>query len=82
MRNLDSKAAKKDGWKPGTYQVIVEFTVSETGKLLDMKAINFLGSKAAEECIKLMKTSPDWIPALQNGHKVASYFKQTITFVI
>ncbi len=82
MRNLDSKAAKKDGWKPGTYQVIVQFIVSETGKLMDMKAITFLGSKAAEACIKLMKTSPDWIPAMQNGHKVASYFKQTITFVI
>jgi protein TonB len=35
-----------------------------------------------EEVVRLMKTSPDWIPAMQNGRNVTAYKKQTVTFVI
>jgi protein TonB len=35
-----------------------------------------------EEVVRLMKTSPDWIPAMQNGRSVTAYKKQTVTFVI
>jgi hypothetical protein len=35
-----------------------------------------------EEVIRFLSKGPNWIPAQQNGHKVVSYRKQPITFVI
>ena len=35
-----------------------------------------------QECIRVMKLSPNWIPARQNGQVVKAYRKQPFTFVI
>ena len=32
------------------------------------------------EAIRLIKTSPNWLPAIQNGKKVNAYRKQPVTF--
>jgi hypothetical protein len=35
-----------------------------------------------DEALRVMKQSPNWIPAMQNGHKVTAYRKQPVTFVV
>jgi protein TonB len=80
QKNLDATVPVKKGVKPGTYKVEVQFIVDETGKLSDITPLTKRGFGMEEEVVRLMKTSPDWIPAKQNGRNVTAYKKQTVTF--
>lgn len=61
--------------------IVVTFTVTETGKLKNFKASE--GPEALqEEAIRVIKTSKKWIPAYRNGKPVQSEHQQTIGFVI
>ena len=48
----------------------------------NMRPLTNHGYGMEQECIRVMKLSPNWIPARQNGHIVAAYKKQPFTFVI
>jgi protein TonB len=39
------------------------------------------GDKYDKEVIRVLRKMPKWIPALQNGIKVATYFVQPVTFM-
>ena len=47
-----------------------------------MEAENDPGYGTAEEAVRVMKLSPNWIPAKQNGKPVLYKNKQTITYSI
>lgn len=79
---LDNKMPKEDGWKNGAYSLILKFIVRTDGTVTDVVAENYAGSKTAQMCINLMKSSPKWKPAKQNGLNVAAYRRQPITFVV
>ncbi|MFN0083513.1 MAG: hypothetical protein ACKVOM_13465, partial [Ferruginibacter sp.] len=80
--NLDASIAVKEGLKPGTYTFITKFIVSEDGILSDFSTENLGNLNVARYCIEVIKNGPKWIPAKQNGHTVAAYRKQPITFII
>ncbi|MBS1512209.1 MAG: N-acetylmuramoyl-L-alanine amidase [Bacteroidetes bacterium] len=82
QKNLDPTIPVDEGWKPGTYTIVVQFIVHEDGSLSDITALNFKDSKTAAHCIELIRKSEHWIPAVQNGRKVNAYRRQPITFVI
>jgi periplasmic protein TonB len=82
ISKLDAKVAIQEGWKPGIYKIVVEFIVDKEGNIKDVKTLNYEGTKTAAHCIGLIKNGPKWEPAIQNGHKVTSYRKQPISFVI
>ncbi len=82
MQNLNSNITSADKWKPGTYKIVVEFIVNSNGSIRDVITKNYPESKTALHCIDLIKKGPNWIPAKQNEHLVASYKKQPITFVV
>jgi TonB-dependent SusC/RagA subfamily outer membrane receptor len=82
QKNLNPAIPVEEGWKAGTYTVIVQFVVHDDGTVSDVSTTNYQGSKTAKHCIDLIKKSAAWIPAVQNGHKVNAYRKQPITFVI
>jgi protein TonB len=69
QKNLNATVPVTNGVKPGTYKVIVQFIVDENGKLSDIKPLTSLGYGMEEEVVRLMRLSPDWIPAMQNGRK-------------
>ncbi|MEO6403885.1 MAG: N-acetylmuramoyl-L-alanine amidase [Ferruginibacter sp.] len=81
-KNLDATIPVQEGWKDGTYPVIVKFIVDKNGKLSDVVAENYKGSKTAQASVDLIKNSPAWIPAKQYGKSVTAYKKQPITFVV
>ncbi len=82
QKNLDANLPALDGWKPGTYTIIVQFIVHTDGSVSDVTSINYQGSKTAQHCIDLIRKSPKWAPAIQNNRKVNAYRKQPITFVV
>ncbi|MBL7701924.1 MAG: energy transducer TonB [Ferruginibacter sp.] len=63
--------------------VIVKFIVSRDGTLWEVTAENYkeVDPYCAASAISVVKKSPNWIPAFQNGRKVNAYRRQPITFV-
>jgi hypothetical protein len=45
-------------------------------------ATNYVGTKAAQHCINLVKNGGSWNAAVQNGNKVAAYQLQPISFTV
>lgn len=82
IKNLDGTVPSKEGWKKGSYKILIQFVVEKDGTVNRVKAINHEGSKTAEHCINLIKNGPKWTPAQQNGQAVSSIKKQPITFVV
>lgn len=79
-KNLNQKVAKKA--PAGAYTVAVQFIVHTDGSLTDVKALTSHGYKMEAEAVRVIKNTPRWIPAKQNGHDVTCYHMQPITFVI
>jgi hypothetical protein len=62
--------------------VIVKFIVNRDGTLRNISAENYQqDSYCIAEAIRVIKVSPKWIPAYQNGRKVNAYRRQPITFL-
>lgn len=81
-RNLNADLPVENGAPPGTYRVIVGFTVAKNGKVSDVKALNDPGYGTAAEAVRVIKASGDWEPGIQNNTKVSSRHKQAIVFVV
>ncbi|MFT3912459.1 MAG: N-acetylmuramoyl-L-alanine amidase [Ferruginibacter sp.] len=81
-KNLDPKIPINEGWKPGTYRIVVNFIVDREGNVSNVSSDDFINTKTALSCIKLIQNGPKWIPAKQNGKIVKAYRKQPITFVV
>jgi hypothetical protein len=82
IKNLNTAIPSEKGAPDGKYTVWLQFIVDGKGNLSDLKALTKNGFGMEEECLRVMKLSPQWIPAKQNGHVVRAYTKQPITFVI
>jgi len=82
QNNLKSIVPIDSGANPGIYTVIVQFIVHKDGSISDLNTLTNHGHGMEDEVLRVMKRSPNWIPAMQNGCTVTSYRKQPITFVI
>ena len=82
MRNLDASIAVKERLGAGSYTFITKFIVYEDGSLSDFTSEKNINDTIAKYCIEVIKKGPKWKPAMQNGHVVAAYRKQPITFVV
>lgn len=81
-KNINSTVPVHNGAPAGQYTAQLQFIVEKDGSISDIKALTKNGYGIEEESIRLMKLSPKWQPAKQNGHIVRCYKKQPITFVI
>lgn len=59
--------------------VTVHFIVEKNGRLSKVFATG-AAELLLDEGVRLIKESPRWVPAMQDGQKVRSYKDQTITF--
>ena len=83
--NIDKVAKKiKLKRKQKVFQetAIVKFIVQRNGSLSDVVIENEVHPAIAAEAIRVIKDSPNWIPAQQNGRVVNAYGRQPITFRI
>jgi hypothetical protein len=71
--------AKKVSNKNG--RVIVSFIVETDGTISSEKIENSLDKASDKEALRVIKLSPKWKPALQNGEKVRSAYQIGINFI-
>lgn len=81
-RNLNSNVPVDNGAPPNKYTVVVSFLVDKNGNISEIQALNDPGFGTADEAIRVLKKSPQWTPAVQNGRNVIYRQKQPITFVV
>lgn len=82
QEKLNRSLPIEKGAVPGNYTVVLSFIVDTKGKVSNVEAENDPGYGTAEEAVRVMKLSPNWIPAKQNGKPVLYKNKQTITYSI
>ena len=82
QKNINAAMPVEEGWKPGTYTIVVNFVVDKAGDVSAVSSDDHVNSKTWQQCINLIKNGPKWIPAKQNGKIVSAYRKQPITFVV
>jgi hypothetical protein len=82
--NLNANVAADDGAKPGIYTVKLQFIVDKEGNISNVQAIDV--PRACPSCgpegVKVIRKSPKWNPAMQNGRKVTYQAVQFITFQV
>ena len=64
----------------GTCQI--RFIVNRDGRVMDVTALTLRGTKLAKVAVNAILKGPKWSPGQQNGHYVASYRIQPVTFAI
>ncbi|HVG12488.1 MAG TPA: M56 family metallopeptidase [Flavisolibacter sp.] len=82
QKNLNKDIAPRSKLAPGTYVVTVQFIVGKDGAISNVEPVSKIGEGLEEEVVRLMKISPRWVPAVQNGINVRAYTQQRVTFVI
>lgn len=80
--NVNSKVPVKKKAPAGTYTVIIQFIVRTDGSVSDIEPLTNIGYGMEDEVMRVIKKSPQWVPAVQDGKKVNAYRKQPITFRI
>ena len=81
-KNVNGMIATDNGAPEGIYTVVVQFTVDKYGYITDIKALTNHGYGMEKEVIKLLKKSPKWNPAFQDGRFVKAYRRQPVTFTV
>jgi periplasmic protein TonB len=82
VANLVPGIPVNNGAPRGTYAVEIRFIVDKLGTLRNFSALTSHGYGMEQEALRILKASPPWVPAIQNGHKVSSYHHQKFTFVV
>lgn len=81
-RNLNLDIPVSNGADTGKHIVKVSFIVESTGKLSDIKIEQDPGFGTSAEVIRVLQTSPNWKPAVENGKPIASRCSRSVTFVV
>jgi len=61
-------------------RVIIQFKISEEGKVIDVSVAQSVEKSLDEEALRVIRLMPDWKPALFGGLPFTSYFKLPIEF--
>jgi len=61
-------------------KVVVQFIVSETGKIKNATVVRKASPELDQEAVRLINSFPAWVPGIQNGKPVSVYFTLPITF--
>jgi protein TonB len=81
-KNSDPSVGVMNGAKFGKYNVIIRFVVMKDGTLKNFQPETKYGHGMEEEVIRVLKLSPNWIPAKKNNVKVNSIARQNLMFII
>lgn len=81
-KNIDNNIPARLHAPPGNYIAVVSFAVEKDGTVSQIKILENPGYGIATELQRVIKKSPGWIPATQNGKVVLYRQKQSATFTI
>jgi protein TonB len=79
---LDQSVPRNMGAPAGVYQVKVEFIVDQEGNVSKVKGVTNHGYEMEYTAEQLIKKSPRWKPAKQNGHTIKYLNSVTVTFKV
>ncbi len=82
QKNLNGNIPQNNNAPKGTYTVIIKFVVNKDGNLSNFTFSKNPGYGTTEEVLRIIKKSPKWKPAIQNGRIVNSWHTQPVTFVV
>jgi Gram-negative bacterial TonB protein C-terminal len=82
QQNLNPMVPVERGAKAGIYTVYIQFVVDIDGKISAIKPLTKHGFGMEAEVMRILRKSPNWVPAVQAGKKVRAYRKQPVTFQI
>lgn len=82
QNNLQAAVPVVNKAPKGSYTVIMQFVINSDGTISDLKPLTKKGYGMEEECMRILKKSPKWMPAILNGTPVKTTRKQPFTFVI
>ena len=72
-----------EAWSAGIQgTVFVQFVVSETGKISNVKLLRGIGGGCDEESVRVVSLMPDWIPGRLMGKAVKVMFQIPVKFSI
>lgn len=80
--NLKADVPANLGADNGKYTIVVKFAIDQNGFVYNVEAEDNPGYGISEEVIRVIKNSPRWNPAIQNGKNVNAYRRQPVTFLI
>jgi TonB family protein len=63
-------------------KVFVTFVVEKDGELSNLKVLRDIGGGLGEESLRVLKSSPKWIPGVQNGQPVRQQYTVPIAFTL
>ena len=81
-QNLNGAIPTQNKAPKGRYVVWLMYRVEKDGSIGTVTVEKDPGYGTAEEATRVIKASPKWIPANQNGRNVASIKKQIVTFIV
>jgi protein TonB len=61
---------------------MVQFSISETGKIRDVKVLRGVYPSLDKETVRVIESSPDWVPAKVNGKNVQQQLVMPVVFMI
>jgi protein TonB len=67
--------------EPGkNIKILVQFVVGKEGDISDIRFLRTNGEVFEHEVIRVLRKMPTWKPGMQNGEKVAVYFRLPVVF--
>ena len=82
IQNVNGNIAAKKKAPVGKYTVVIQFVIDKDGYVSDISPLTNHGFGMEEEVISVLKKSPRWKAAIQDGRKVRAYRKQPVTFQV
>ncbi len=78
-RNVSATVAVNDGWKEGSYPLLIQFTKNENGSISDIKALNYVNSDIARHSIAVIKNIQGMLPGAISTANTKEYYIQPLT---
>lgn len=82
VKDLNANIPVDSGASKGTYKTEVQFIVDAAGNISNITPKTKWGHGMEQEVVRLLKQSPKWIPAKENGKAVLAYTQVPVTFVV
>lgn len=82
IKHLKPSVPVRKKAKAGRYPVIIRFIVTSDGSIREIVPETSYGHGMEEEAMRVIRLSPNWMPAIQYNKKVNAYRRQPILFVV